>query len=93
MEMLVALCVFSILLGLGFQGARNSKREAERRAEEGEAKILNDAIRRVETRGSPGQWLALSNILFVRQDKDEAVQWLEDNGYVSMRRDQAPGGN
>jgi type II secretory pathway pseudopilin PulG len=84
-EILIALAVLALLVGIGFPALRNSKRSAELRSMEAEAKVLNDAVRRVEIGKDRDGWHSLSNILYVKEDEDEAIQWLEDKGYVTPR--------
>jgi competence protein ComGC len=84
-EVLIALSILALLVGLGLPTIRNSKKNAELRGLEAEAKILNDAIRRVELGDNREDWHSLSNIIYVQEDEDAAVRFLEDNGYVSQR--------
>jgi prepilin-type N-terminal cleavage/methylation domain-containing protein len=84
-EILIAVGILSLLVGLGFPAIRNSKKNAEMRGMEAEAKILNDAIRRVEMGDNREDWHSLSNIIYIQEDEDAAIQWLEDHGYVNQR--------
>lgn len=85
LEMLIAVVILSIIVGISFQALRNSRTEADKVSAAGDAKSLNDAIRRVEIAGTPGQWSALSNIIHVQQDGDAAILWLVDNGYLRLQ--------
>jgi prepilin-type N-terminal cleavage/methylation domain-containing protein len=84
LEVMVAMTLLGIIVGVGMPMVGSSKRDAERKGMEAEAKTLNDAILRVELGADRQAWLTLSNILHVQQDKDEAVEWLVDNGYVTL---------
>lgn len=83
-EIIVALAILTIVVGVGAPSLGRSKQNAENRALQAEAKTLNDAIYRVEAGGSAEEWMALSNILHIEKDKDEAVRWLVDQGYVTQ---------
>lgn len=83
-EIIVALAILAIVAGVGVPSLGRSKQDAENRALQAEAKTLNDAIYRVEAGGASDDWMALSNILHIKKDKDEAVRWLVEQGYVTM---------
>ncbi len=84
-EMMVTVAVLSIIVVSVFQAVIKSKRDSEQRAKEADAKILNDAVLRVQLEGDSAQWLTLSNILYVDEDADAAIEFLKDNNYVQMK--------
>lgn len=83
-EIIVALAILAIVVGVGVPFLGRSKQDAENRALQAEARTLNDAIYRVEAGGVSDDWMVLSNILHIKKDKDEAVRWLVDQGYVTQ---------
>lgn len=84
LEIMIALSVLAVIIGIGVPSVGKSNREAQNKALMAEARTLNDAIYRVEAGGRREEWLTLSNILYIQKDKDEAVRWLVENGYVSQ---------
>jgi type II secretory pathway pseudopilin PulG len=82
--MLIAVVIISILVGISFQALRNSRAEADKNVAANDARVLNDAIRRVEISGEPGHWSSLSNIIHVQQDGDAAIMWLVTNSYINL---------
>lgn len=84
LEMLIAVVILSIIVGISFQALRNSRTESDKVSSAADAKSLNDAIRRVEIAGTSTQWNALSNIIHVQQDGEAAILWLVDNGYLRL---------
>lgn len=84
-EVLLTLSILLVIVGVGIPAVGKSKREADAKGLQAEARILNDAIYRVEAGGDRGKWLELSNILHVQKDKNEAVRWLVDHGYIQQR--------
>jgi len=84
-EMMVTVAILSVIIVSAFQAFSKAKHDSKMKAKEADAKILNDAVIRVQLEGTPGQWHTLSNILYVDEDVDAAIDFLEDNHYVRMK--------
>jgi len=84
-EVLMALSILLVIVGVGIPALGKSKREADTKRLHAEARILNDAVYRVEAGRDQGKWLQLSNILHVQKDKNEAIRWLVEHGYIQQR--------
>ncbi len=83
-EILAVVAVLSILVSVTFQSFSKSRAEARQKSREAEAKILNDAVVRVQLEGAPGDWMTLSNILYTEQDPHAAIEFLRSNNYVRL---------
>jgi prepilin-type N-terminal cleavage/methylation domain-containing protein len=81
-EMLIAICILAILVGISVSSLRAAKLGADREAAQADAKTFNEAIRRVEISDTPGHWATLSNIIHVQKDGPAAIQWIISNNYV-----------
>jgi type II secretory pathway pseudopilin PulG len=81
-EMLIAISILSILVGDSVAALRGTKSGADREAARADAKVFNEAVRRVEISDTPGHWETLSNIIHVQKDGPMAIQWIITNNYV-----------
>lgn len=86
LEVVIALAILSIMAGVGIPAIKGSHQDADAKALQAEARTLNDAIYRVQTSGKGSEWMALSNILYLQEDKNEAVRWLVERGYVRQTK-------
>ncbi len=81
-ETIFAVSILAIVLGVSFASLRSANSKTEREAALADAKIFNEAIRRVEISDNPGHWSTLSNIIHVEKDGPAAIQWIISNNYV-----------
>lgn len=81
-EMLFAMVILAILVGVSFAALRGSRAASERAVADADAKIFNDAVRRVELGSDRTHWNTLSNIIHVQKNGPLAIQWLVSNHYV-----------
>lgn len=83
-EVLAVAAVIAVLVTVTFQSFSRSRWEAEQKSREADAKVLNDAVVRVQLEGKPGDWATLSNIIHVDKDAGAAIEFLRSNNYVRM---------
>lgn len=84
-EVLAVVAVMAVLVTVTFQSFSRAKWETTQKAREGDAKVLNDAVVRVQLEGRPGDWASLSNIIHVDRDAGAAIDFLRSNNYVRIR--------
>jgi len=83
-EMMAVLAVLSIFLAVALQAFSSAKVESRQRVQEADAKVLNDAVVRVQLEGKPEHWITLSNIIHVDRDAQGAIEFLRSNSYIRI---------
>lgn len=83
-EVLAVVAILATLTTVTFQEFARARGESRQKSREADARTLNDAVVRVQLEGRANHWHTLSNILFVDQDTDAAIDFLKSNNYVRM---------
>lgn len=81
-EIMIVMTLLAIVVGVAASSVHGSKIKSEMSAAAAEAKVFNDAIRRVELSSNPTNWSTLSNIIYVQKDGAAAIRWIVENKYV-----------
>lgn len=83
-EVLSVGVIIAVLVTVTFQAFSKSRWEARQKSREADAKVLNDAVVRVQIEDQRGDWATLSNIIHVDKDAGAAINFLRSNNYIRM---------